>query len=149
MIILALTLTIVFSLFSLSLIAASKKFQDLRPQIECFLKSDNEKIRFAAKEILKDSLSFFSSYRIMFNIITSSVDEKNNFNEEEEKAAKKLIEFFLLVNVKAYWYNYLLIILFLLILILFFIMRNRIGEIINNFSLLINIEKQYFTKSFN
>ncbi|MFY4766904.1 hypothetical protein UPTC15622_00917 [Campylobacter lari] len=144
MIITAFILTVAFALFSFSLVSASREFQKLKPQIECFLNSDNEKIRLATEKILKDSLSFFSSYRVVFKILTSSVDKNTKFSKKEENAAKKLIEFFFIVNGKAYWYNYLIIMLFLSIFLLFLIMRNRISEIIN-FSL-IDIERQYFTK---
>ncbi|MFY0745441.1 hypothetical protein [Campylobacter sp. LH-2024] len=143
MITLALILTIVFGLFSLSLIAASKEFQNFKPEFERLLNSKNEAIVMLTEKMIKNSLSFFSIYCFMFgNYKNTNTNKRIKLTKEEEEAIKTLTISYLKINATAYWYNYVII----FILISISNMFRRINfSIFNIQESIFNIEKTNLT----
>lgn len=121
MIILAFILIMIFSLFSLSLIAASKEFQKIKPDFEKLLNSKNEVIVMLTEKMIKDSLSFFSIYFFVFKK-SKNTDINKHIDltkEEEEEAIKILVIGYLKINATAYWYNYIIIFILISIVSMF------------------------------
>lgn len=117
---LVIILIAMFVLMSLSLISASKEFQKLKPDFEKLLNSKNEAIVMFAEKIIKDSLSFFSIYYIMFQKPKNiDIDKKDKLTKEEEEAIKILIISYLKINTTAYWYNYIIIFILISIVNIF------------------------------
>ncbi|HEB7543232.1 hypothetical protein [Campylobacter coli] len=120
MIILAFILIMIFSLFSLSLIAASKEFQKIKPDFEKLLNSKNEVIVMLTEKMIKDSLSFFSIYSFVFKKSKNTdINKHIDLTKEEEEAIKILVIGYLKINTTAYWYNYVIIFILISIVSMF------------------------------
>lgn len=98
----------VSALFAFSLVKATYVFQKYRPKFNALLDSKDEAMRNATTLIIKESLSFFSIYRIMFS--DNGAESPNNLSENEKRDMDFLAKSYLHINFTAYWYNYLIIV---------------------------------------
>ena len=109
-----------FILIILSLVSASKEFQNFKPEFEKLLDDENKPIAILTEKVINDSLSFFSVYHIMFGSkIKNDRDIEIKINDKEKKAIEFLAKAYLQINFKAYWYNYAIIFIIVSIINIF------------------------------
>lgn len=120
---------ICFVLALFSLIMATKALQKNKNKLIHALEDKN--LKPVASFVLKNSLSFFFSYKIFILFIYFFLSKKHiEYDKENSIEIAELMDILLLINVRAFWYNYIIVLILSVIPIVFALMMNKLENIV-------------------